>query len=264
MPHPSVPFPSVFPFAPVKRVLFRIDFPQLFSMENLIGEFQTKIMAQFPDSKILMEKAVILGKIIESEGGIPTSYPESEPFKKIWQFKSEDGGITVQIALDNLTIDSASHKTYNNEGAKKFRETIEFVVKHFLDITHIPIIKRIGLRYIDECPIPIDMEETSFSRYYHSSLPIQKFSLKESSELTCIAVCKRGEVTLRFQEHFEPSEIADQPPKLILDFDGSQNRVIAERYLAITDAIHEVIGIEFRDAVTPVFETYMQTGAFEG
>jgi len=41
---------EVFKYPTVKEVAFEIKFPHLFSIENRIGDFQDKIILQFPDS----------------------------------------------------------------------------------------------------------------------------------------------------------------------------------------------------------------------
>ena len=41
---------EVFLHPTVKEVAFEIKFPHLFSIENKIGEFQDKIILQFPES----------------------------------------------------------------------------------------------------------------------------------------------------------------------------------------------------------------------
>ena len=55
---------------------------------------------------------------------------------------------------NSLDITSGYHKTYNHEGVEKFRDIIELAVGKFFKVISLPIINRIGLRYVDECPIP--------------------------------------------------------------------------------------------------------------
>ena len=43
---------EIFPFPTVKHVIFQIKYPNLFYLENRIGDFQMKIINEFPDSKL--------------------------------------------------------------------------------------------------------------------------------------------------------------------------------------------------------------------
>ena len=47
---------EIFPYPTVKQVVFEIRFPNLFYIENKIGEFQTKIMKEFPESALLFQR----------------------------------------------------------------------------------------------------------------------------------------------------------------------------------------------------------------
>ena len=75
------------------------------------------------------------------------------------------------MQTNSLSIVSQEHKTYNNPGTdKKFRDVIDFVVTNFFKTINVPIIKRIGLRYIDECPLPSKDNET-LKKLYNSAFP---------------------------------------------------------------------------------------------
>jgi uncharacterized protein (TIGR04255 family) len=82
-----------------------------------------------------------------------TNESESPTIQKIWNFGSEDG-VELNIHTDSLDISSTLHKTYNNKTvAIRFRDAVEFAMNSFLEVVNIPKINRIGLRYIDECPV---------------------------------------------------------------------------------------------------------------
>jgi hypothetical protein len=54
---------EVYPNPTVKKVIFQIRFPNLFSMERLIGDYQVKIMAEFPKSALLVRRSVLIGDV---------------------------------------------------------------------------------------------------------------------------------------------------------------------------------------------------------
>ena len=81
---------EVFPNPTVKQVIFQIRYPNLFYIENKIGEFQLKIMGEFPESALLHRRSFTLVDIgPEVKTAEIESKLEKEPSgQKIWQFRS--------------------------------------------------------------------------------------------------------------------------------------------------------------------------------
>ena len=163
---------EIFPNPTVKKVIFQIKFPNLFYIESKIGELQLKIMGEFPESRLVNRRSMVFVDMGPNEK--PVEIPENmprEPSQKIWAFKSTKN-VQLNVLSDSLDIASEHHKTYNNpESTEKFRDVIESVLGSFLKIVNIPIINRIGLRYIDECPMPHNKDNESFKKFYNSAFP---------------------------------------------------------------------------------------------
>ena len=245
---------EVFPNPTVKQVLFQIRFPNLFYMENKIGELQLKIMEEFPQSALLFRRQILFADIgPETKLEDIPSDSDKETGKKIWRFES-DKNFKLNVLNDSLDITSEYHKTYNLEGGDKFRDIITFVLDHFFEVTSIPIINRIGLRYIDECPIP-SKDNSTFRSYYNSSFPLDRFNLADASGMDFKTVVRKGEYHLRYIESLR--KIGDEY-KLILDFDGFAESIASEDCLKITDDLHTIISEEYERTIKkPVYE-YMQ------
>ena len=172
-------------------------------------------MEKFPQSSLLFRRQIVFADIgpgakLESI----SSDLENETGKKIWQFKSSKN-FQLDVLSDSLNISSQYHKTYNLEGGDKFRDIIKFVLDHFLEIVSIPIINRIGFRYIDECPIP-SKDNSTFNSYYKSVFPIERFNLADVNEMDFKTVIKKGKYYLRYIESLQK---VGSEYKLILDFD---------------------------------------------
>lgn len=245
---------EIFPNPTVKQVIFQIRFPNLFYIESKIGDFQLKIMQEFPQSTLLIRRQLLLvdmgpeAKVDNIQTDI-----EKESGKKIWQFKS-DKNFQLNILADSLDITSQYHKTYNLDGADKFRDIIKFVLDRFFEVISIPVITRIGLRYIDECPIP-SKDNTTFKSYYNSVFPIDRFNLADADEMDFKTVIKRGEYFLRYIESLKKNGEAF---KLILDFDGFGNNIAPKDYLDVADRLHTIISQEYQGTIRePVYE-YMR------
>ncbi len=246
---------EVYPNPTVKQVIFQIRFPNLFSMERLIGDYQVKIMAAFPQSALLLRRGVLIAdvgsraqfeNIADNANSIATT--------KIWNFKSEKG-IELNVHGDSLDISSTLHKTYSNpKEDNQFRDTIEHAVGEFLKITQIPKLTRIGLRYIDECPVPTKKTQ-DFQKYYNTTFPLKRFPLETAVNMTFEARTKKGDQRLRFIESFESVE---GKLKLVLDFDGYAEGVLASKYLTVTDELHELISEEYEDSIKEPVRVYMR------
>lgn len=246
---------EVFPNPTVKNVLFQIRFPNLFYMENKIGDLQLKLMKEFPESALIFRQKIMLVNIgtgikIESE----VEKESEESATKIWQFQSPKN-YKLNVLNDSLDITSEFHKTYNNpDSDNRFRDIIELVLGSFFEIVNIPMVKRIGLRYIDECPIP-EKTNKAFKEYYKSTFPLVRFKLEDANELQFKTTVKRGKYFLRYIESL--AKIKNEY-KLILDFDCYSTDITPEECLPVTDNLHDLILKEYEKSLkAPVLE-YMR------
>jgi len=233
---------EVLPNPTVKQVFFEVRFPNLFFIESKIGELQLKVMERFPVSALIMRKHLLFtdvgqdGKLIS-----PPSDMDKEFVKKIWQFKFENK-YEFNVLTDSLNIQSSHHKTYMKEGADKFRDVIQFVMDNFFEIAKIPKLNRIGLRYIDECPIPAK-ENSKFEEWYNSTFPLKRFDIADANEMMFHTVVKKGKYNLRYVEQLQKK---DDQYSLMLDFDGFALNIEANDYLAVTDNLYQIMKLQSR------------------
>jgi uncharacterized protein (TIGR04255 family) len=151
------------------------------------------------------------------------------------------------VTSNSLDITSEYHKTYNFEGGEKFRDIIKFVIEHFLSTIPITTFNRMGLRYIDECPIPKKDNQT-FNDYYNSAFPIERFNIADAVEMVFKTVVKRDASYLRYVESLR-KEQGENDYKLIMDFDGFHENVAAATYLDTLDNLHTLISDEFEKSI---------------
>lgn len=245
---------EIFPNPTVKQVTFQIRFPNLFYIENKIGEIQLKIMKEFPESSLLYRKQIVfadLGPDFKAEE-ITNLGPEST--KKIWRFESKKK-LQLNILSDSLDISSPYHKTYNLDGGgEKFRDILKFILDNFFGVTGIPIINRIGLRYTDECPVP-SLENEPFKSYYNSAFPLDRFNLNSTQEMEFKTVIKKDDLFLRY---IESLKIEKDKSALILDFDAFAINIPSEDCLSVTDRLHTAIAEEFKKTIKEPVYKYMR------
>jgi uncharacterized protein (TIGR04255 family) len=241
---------EVFPNPTVKQVIFEIKYPNLFYIETKIGDFQVKIMKEYPKSELLYRKRIVFADLGPKGEFKPL---DEEIGKKVWEFKS-DKNYSLRVTTNSLHMVSEHHKTYNLEGADKFRDAINFAVTNFMEVMAIPLINRIGLRYIDECPLPSKDNDT-FKSYYNSVFPINRFSIADAEEMFFRTVIKKDKFNLIYMEVLQKEQ---DKYKLIFDFDGFANNVESKDYLQITDELHKIISAEYEQTIRePVYE-YMR------
>jgi len=234
----------------VKQVIFQVRYANLFYLEQVIGDYQKAIMKQFPESELIIHQKLVfqdIGPEIRRETPVETSSPAI----KIWRFKSPDG-VVLNVLPDSLDLSSTAHKTYNAPGDhRRFRDAIQFAVDRFLELTSLPTLKRIGLRYIDECPLPAD--NAMFTEWYNTAFPLDRFNVDNASELAFVVHTQKSPGNfLRFAESYR---VLEGVPQYTLDFDGHTENVPSERYLPVTDILHEIIDVEWRASLRePVFQ----------
>lgn len=245
---------EVFPRPTVKQVIFQIRFPNLFYMESRIGEYQLKIMGDFPESSLLYTRNVLIANLDPEVRSIEIKNDdERQDLKKIWRFKSLDG-IIMNVNTDSLDISSTVHKTYNNQSEKRrFRDVIENTVGAFLKITQIPVITRIGLRYVDGCPVPA-MQNDAFCKWYNTTFSLARFRLEDAIQLEFKSAVRRGERFLNFKEVIVKQDEVSEP-EYVLDFDAYAKGIAAADYLKTADDLHDLLVSEYEGALKePVFE----------
>lgn len=245
---------EVFPNPTVKKVIFQIRYPNLFYIEDKIGVLQMKLMKEFPESALLYQQKLRLTDKGIDLGKSSDVKPE-EVLKKIWSFESPKK-TKLNIFSDSLDISSEFHKTYNNpSSASKFRDVIDFVLNHFFEATQIPIVKRIGLRYIDECPIP-KKDTKIFKEYYKTTFPLVRFKLEDATDMIFSTVVKKGKYNLRFIEKLVR---LGNKYKLLLDFDGFGTNIQSQNCLKVTDDLHDLILKEYEKSIKEPVYKYMRT-----
>lgn len=247
---------EIFPYPTVKKVSFEIRFPNLFYIENKIGEFQTMVMKEFPESALLFQRQFFFAdvgakeKLKDIEGDF-----DKQGTVKIWQFKSKKK-CTMNVLSSSLNLISEYHKTYNLEGGTKFRDIIKFTMDCFLKVTEIPMINRIGLRYVDECPIPA-RDNAKFKSYYNTVFPLKRFNLASAKEMLYKTDISKGNYNLRYIESFKK---IGKKYQFILDFDASAENISSKNYLRTTDKLHEIVNNEYSVTIKEPLKKYMREG----
>jgi len=237
---------EVFANPTVDKVIFQVRFPNLFYIESAIGEYQQRIMDRFPTSHMMVKRNFFMASVSQAvEEEEPPPPPKGLETQPIWNFISEDG-VELNVLSDSLDITSTVHKTYNNRSeSMRFRDSIEFAVNNFLEVVQLPKFTRLGLRYIDKCPVP-KQDNRTYKAWYKTAFPLSRFPVSDATEMLFRVRCRRKGYFLHYREFFRET---GNGPSLNLDFDGYATDVPSGDYLAVTDQLHDIIGAEYKASI---------------
>lgn len=244
---------ELFTHQTVKSVAFEIKFSNIFFIENKIGDFQFKIMREFPESEEVIQRQFIISQSENYKK--PEEIEPDAPTRKIWKFISPKG-YNLNLSTNSLSITSSVHKTYNNpKGEFKFRDIIVLALDSFLEILPNSIeIKRMGLRYIDECPLPKTLNNENYKKLYNTTFDLGRFKIENTPSQQYIVQHKlENGIVIRYME-FKNEEFVK------LDFDASATNVELSDYLLTTDNLYQAVHQEWEKTITEDFKQYMRTG----
>jgi uncharacterized protein (TIGR04255 family) len=247
---------EVFPTPLVKQVVFEVRFPNLFFIEGRIGELQVQVMKDFPQSELVHRRnfMIVAGNAEDSQVQELAKQQSSSSTEKIWQFKAESG-IRLEVSTRNLVLVSEKHISFHGDKEKSFRSIVEKTVSEFLKLIQLPAVQRVGLRYVNECPL-LDKTTKTFKDCYNSILPVDRFRLENLSRAEGIVVAKDGDMQI---QHVEALRFATpNGDVLVLDLDASTENIVSNKVIATTDRLHEMIAVEFRNVIKEPIVEYMR------
>ena len=114
--------------------------------------------------------------------------------------------------------------------------------------------KRIGLRYINECPVP-SKDNASFSEYYTTAFPLERFHLENASEMTFATEIKRGQYFVRY---LEAVRMEGGKPSFTLDIDAYCKEIKAKDCLPTADKLHTCIHNEYQTTIKEPVREFMR------
>lgn len=251
----------------VKQVIFQIKFPNLLYIEKSIGDIQIKIMNDYPESAEIIQKTFMMGYYDKKANNFEE---DDEPLRKIWKFTSPNG-YELTISSNSLSIVSNLHKTYKNpEGEHKFRDIIKSTVDSFLEVINLPKITRIGLRYIDECPLPKNMNFENYEEYYNTAFT-RRFSFDNSRNMQYMIVKNiEDNILLRYLENYEnniekSSSTNEERTvrKLVIDFDASSFNISPDTYIETLDKLYDTVHNEWENTIKEPVKEIMRNNINE-
>lgn len=239
----------------VVEVVFEVRFPNLFYIAQKIGEYQLEIMDDFPKASQIIEQSVVIGgaKANVSDENIEKPIP-------FWQFENKTGKTKIIIRSNRLNIISQEYKSYNHpEVDNRFRDLITKIVPTFLEKVPIKNFSRVGIRYIDYCPLE-ERNNEYFETFYIPVININKYKIEDIVENHVLIRTKRGNYYLLFQCGIRQFEGKYQ---YYLDYDGYANDIGTDNFIVVTDDLQKMIKKEYYSNITEKFKQYMRGDVHE-
>jgi len=251
----NLPVGEIFAHPTVSQVIFQIQFPTLLFIPAKVGDLQIRLMPRFPHTKAMSQRGFIFARSTDSDQIREIADKQrGDDIERIWTF-SDDEGITVEVKTSALTIVSKKHKSFRH-GDDSFRSLIRFVLDQFLEEIPIPLVSRLGLRYVDECPFP-ELTTASFKSYFNTCLPVDRFHVEDCIDMTLIAVARRESPHLRYSETIQSN---DKEQKLVLDMDAFSEALPVDGIMAGLDELHRLLRENFEHTIKEPVINYMRTG----
>jgi uncharacterized protein (TIGR04255 family) len=130
---------------------------------------------------------------------------------------------------------------------------------HFLERVPMKKFSRVGIRYIDRCPLELRTNEY-FKNYYNPVINIDKYNVESIQESQVLIRTKMPDYFLLFQCAIKQVE---DKYYYFLDYDGYGNDIEVGKYLAVTDKLQKAIKEEYLNHITEEFKNYMRGDVHE-
>jgi uncharacterized protein (TIGR04255 family) len=242
---------------PLSQVAFEVNFPNSFAVETGIAAYQQRAESLYPKSSaeyiLRLPATVAFGK--------PTKQVSTEltPMRS-FVFQNSKGSRIVRVSVVNFTLlvtDYLHFEDYVSSLTAAFAPAIEIFQLHDIE--------RIGLRYVNQIPIPSKDAEVQYKKYVRSPLSAEAFSGHVASNfLTEIALDLDSTRKLTIRSGLLPLQAGEPTRTYLLDFDcyslGGSAPLLGENLASLLEQYHEAIETEFTRAVTDKYWKYMAEG----
>lgn len=223
----------------LSSVLCRIDFPVILSLQQSPpAKFQEVVTNKFP---FVNEDKKIGTLVYDVERDIGRKELLSR-----WIFSDKEKNKKIFIQPDSLILEWNKYSKF-----EEFKEELEFIIKNFFEIHPVGIIKRIGLRYINQIVLdsgnPFEWKGLIHDKLIsHLDFVVNKEQLARSMHLI---VTNYDDYSLSFQYGLFNSEYPSPifRKEFTLDYDCYTREEVEEPEIIPTVS-------KFNEAITNLFE----------
>src|ERR1700680_1382076 len=240
---------------PLSEVVFEINFPRLFAVENHIADYQQRVGEMYPESGdefvLHLPPAVAFGKGPRPEDTLT-------PVRS-FVFKNTGRSRIVRVSVVHFNLVVSDYLDFED-----YKRALTTALEPAVDIFRLSRLERIGLRYINKIAIPKAKASLVFSDYVHAPIDVAVFAPHQlNSFLTEITVNLSPNKKLTIRSGLLPAQDNGSTRTYLLDVDCSSPESVSLSGPAITkllDEYHDSIESEFKRAMTERYWNYMAEG----
>jgi uncharacterized protein (TIGR04255 family) len=242
-------------YPPLSQVVFEVNFPNCFAVETRIAEYQKRVESRYPKSGaeyiVRLPAAVRFGKPPKEEAIGLT------PMRS-FAFDNSKGSRIIRVSVVNFSLIVTDYL--------HFEDYVDALTEAFtpaIDIFQLQNVERIGLRYINQIPIPTQDAQVLYKKYVQSPISAEAFSGHVPTNfLTEVSIDLASTERLTIRSGLLPS-LPEVPTRTyLLDFDCySRNITLSSQNLMhLLNKYHDAIEAQFTGAVTKEYWKHMAEG----
>lgn len=231
--------PDVYPNSPLAEVVFELRFAGEPAIECRRDEYFETIRRDFP------------------KAWVPNAKMGKPPALQPYQFKSEDDGETVMVAINRF-----AYSTKQYAGFPKFKPRAMRLAKGFCQQFGIRKLNRIGLRCINIVPFVRDAGRVPWQQFFtvRMNLPLDAFDCLTNANFAYEAKCNAGTITARIA--CVRSDTVNEA--FVLDFDFAKtDGVTAAKLPSALQEAHDNTKRVFQEIVSDQYKAVMRGEAIE-
>jgi uncharacterized protein (TIGR04255 family) len=241
--------------APLSEVVFEINFPRLFAVENRIADYQQRVLGMYPESGdefvLHLPPAVAFGKAPRPEGYLT-------PVRS-FVFRNQAQSRIVRVSVVHFNLLVSDYLDFED-----YKHALTTAIEPAIEIFQLSRLERVGLRYINKIPIPKEPAAVDYRDYVRSPIDATVFSPHQlNSFLTEVSVDLDKNKKLTIRNGLLPMQADATARTYLLDLDCSSPESVSLSGAALAnllDDYHESIEAEFKRAMTDKYWKHMAEG----
>jgi len=222
---------EVFPANPIREVDFEIRFTPRLRIQAELWRFQEELVSEYPD--------VSLESTIQPTGAAVN----------VTVFQNPRTARLIKVSPQNLAIAFSAYSKFED-----FEEEVLTRVGKFCEIFEVTSLTRVGLRYVNEIPLPTQ-ESQSLTRCVRPLLGFDRIPLDAVQQFAAQIVASAGDHMVTVRTAMIPGPIRTY----ILDIDAHTEVIKpAQDVAALLESFHHTVQRVFLDHITDEYKEIMR------
>lgn len=222
---------EVFPANPIREVDFEIRFTPRLRVQAEMWRFQEKVMTEYP------------------EAGLESAILPNAATLSVTVFQNQAKARLIKVSPQNMALAFSAYANF-----EEFKDEVLKRSGEFCEIFGVTSLTRVGLRYVNEIPLPTQ-EAESMSKYVRPLVAFDRIPLKTVQQFAL-------QISATTTEHLvlvRTAMIAGPIRTYILDIDAYTEVVKpASEINALLDQFHDTAQRVFLDHVTDEYKKIMR------